>query len=198
MMSGAMNADIGRELKDLRESKEITLAQAARDTCMREGLLRELEECTDIEQLPEIYRKLSLRMYARYLGMEFEVTRRATHTAEGIRIAPVGMFVRRMGRPPKPARLDPAQRNRLLSVVKATSAAVVTVLAVGLWSLNAKISRLHFDEKPVHAPEAPQEAVQEVIPAKTTVVFGLPHMPLEENVSLTLVPVVPPCEGHGL
>lgn len=196
-----MSEHPGRELKKLRESKGITLERAAQDTCLRAGMLRELEECSDVDQLPEVYRKLTLRMYARYLGMDFEVTRRATRTPEGkVRIAPVGFFLRRMGRPPKRPRLDPAQRNRLLAVAKTTSAAVVVVLAVGLWSLNAKISRLHFDDKPVpSAPEAPQEIVQEAPPAKIPAVnHGAPSMALEENVRLTLGGDIAPCEGCGL
>lgn len=193
-----MSEHPGRELKKLREAKGISLAQAARDTCLREGLLRELEECSDIDQLPEVYRKLSLRMYARYLGLEFELTRRATRSAEGrIRITPVGFFMRRSGRPAKPARLDPAQRNRLLAVAKTASAAIVTVLAVGLWSLNAKISRLHFEDNPLPSAEVKQEVVQDERPAVTVVVQGSPQLALEENVSLTLIPRAA-CEAQGL
>ena len=196
-----MSEHPGRELKKLRESKGITLEQAARDTCLRAGMLRELEDCDDVDQLPEVYRKLTLRMYARYLGMDFEVTRRATRTPEGrVHIAPVGFFLRRMGRPPKRPRLDPAQRSRLLAVAKTTSAAIVTVIAVGLWSLNAKISRLHFEDKPMSpTSEAPQEIVQEVPPAKTPgAILGAPPIALEENVSLTLGSGVVPFEGHGI
>ncbi len=196
-----MSEHPGRELKKLRESKGITLEQAARDTCLRAGMLRELEDCDDVDQLPEVYRKLTLRMYARYLGMDFEVTRRATRTLEGkVRIAPVGFFLRRMGRPPKRPRLDPAQRNRLLAVAKTTSAAIVTIIAVGLWSLNAKISRLHFEDKPMSpASEAPQETVQEAPPAKTPgAIRGAPPIALEENVTLTLGNGVVPFEDHGI
>ena len=152
-----MSEHPGRELKKLREAKGITLEQAARDTCLRAGLLQALEESSDEDLLPSVYQKLSLRMYARYLGLDFEVTRRATRTANGrTRIAPVGVFLRRMGRPAKLSRLDPAQRTRLLTVAKTTSAAGGTVLAVGLWSLNAKISRLHFDEPAAVAVPAPE------------------------------------------
>lgn len=193
-----MSEHPGRELKKLREAKGISLAQAARDTRLREGLLRELEECSDIDELPEVYRKLSLRMYARYLGLEFELTRRAPRSVEGrMRITPVGFFLRRSGRPAKPARLDPAQRNRLLAVAKTASAAIVTVLAVGLWSLNAKISRLHFDDTPLPVAEVKREPVQDERVAVTMAVQDATRLALEENVSLTLVPRTV-CEGKGL
>jgi cytoskeletal protein RodZ len=183
-----MSAHIGHELKALRESQGITLDQAARDTCLRPGFLRELEESATSEDLPDVYRKLSLRMYARYLGMEVETTRRAVQTSEGTRISPVGLFVRRMGRPPKPPRLDPAQRNRLLTVAKTTSAAVVTVLAIGLWSLNAKLSRLNIDEladrkaRVVTAPEPTP---------LTPVVVDWPKCELDHPVSFGLTPFAP-------
>lgn len=180
-----MNVRPGAELKKLREEKGITLAQAAEATCMRESVLRGLEESAPDDLLPDVYQKLSLRMYARYLGMEVEVTRRAAQTAGGVRIAPVGLL-RRMSRAPKAAKLDPAQRSRLLTVAKTTSAAIVTVLAVGLWSLNAKISRLHFDDKPGSNPDpilAPEPAVQapptDLFPAPSAVAdLGLPAAPM--------------------
>jgi hypothetical protein len=101
-----------------------------------------------------------------------------------------------MGRAPKAPRIDPAQRNRLLNVAKTTSAALVTVLAVGLWSLNAKISRLNFDDRPVHhaapvvatpVPEpAPAPSEPPAAPSAVTV-------SLDESVHLTLDPA-----GSGL
>lgn len=183
-----MSAHIGHELKALRESQGITLDQAARDTCLRPGFLRELEESATNEELPDVYRKLSLRMYARYLGMEVETTRRAVHTSEGTRISPVGLFVRRMGRPPKPPRLDPAQRNRLLTVAKTTSAAVVVVLAVGLWSLNAKLSRLNIDDlaaRKAHVVTAPEPT------PLTPVVVDWPKCELDHPISFGLTPFAP-------
>lgn len=183
-----MSAPIGQELKALRESKGITLEQAAAATCLRAGFLRELEESSAVEDLPDVYRKLSLRMYARYLGVEVEITRRAVATDEGTRISPVGQFVRRMGRPPKPPRLDPAQRNRLLTVAKTTSAAVVTVLAVGLWSLNAKLSRLNVDE--LADRKARLVTAPEPTPL-TPVVVDWPKCELDHPVSFGLTPFAP-------
>lgn len=191
-----MNDNPGLELKKLRESKGITLEQAARDTCLRTGLLQALEESAEEDLLPSVYRKLSLRMYARYLGLEVEMTRRAARTPEGrMRIAPMGVFLRRMGRPAKPSKIDPAQRNRLLAVAKTTSAAIVVVLAVGLWSLNAKISRLHFEEPAPHTAAVPAETAAENLPAPP-VAESLPPDPvkltLDGPVPVTLVPAHDP------
>ena len=177
---------IGPELKALRESKGLTLQQAAAETCLRPGFLQELEECNTAADFPDVYHKLALRMYARYLGVEVEPARRATPRAShGPRISPIGLFVRRMGRPPKPPRLSPAQRNRLITIAKTTSAAVVTILAIGLWSLNAKLSRLDIDET--------KPRVRAVVPAKPAplpVVIEMPRCTLEEPVQLVLVPGV--------
>lgn len=179
-----MNTAIGPELRALRESKGLTLEQAAAETCLRAGFLRELEECNTAADFPDVYRKLSLRMYARYLGLEVESPRRATSCHNhSPRISPIGLFVRRMGRPPKPPRLSPAQRNRLISVAKTTSSAVVTVLAIGLWSLNAKLSRLDIDEtKPRVRAAVPAK------PAPLPVMIEMPRCTLEEPVQLVLVP----------
>ena len=178
-------AAIGPELKALRESKGLTLQQAAAETCLRPGFLQELEECNTAADFPDVYHKLALRMYARYLGVEIEpVARRAAPRAsQGPRISPIGLFVRRMGRPPKPPRLSPAQRNRLVSIAKTTSAAVVTVLAIGLWSLNAKLSRLDIDES--------KPRVRAAVPAKPAplpVMATPPCCTLEEPVQLSLIP----------
>lgn len=178
-----MTTAIGPELKALRESKGLTLEKAAEDLCLRTGFLHELEECSTAADFPDVYHKLSLRMYARYLGLEVENTRRAVRTDEGLRFAPVGTFVRRMGRLPKPPRLSPAQRNRLVNIAKTTSAAVVTILAVGLWSLNAKLSRLNIDET--------KPRVRTVVPSKPAplpIMIETPRCTLEEPVQLVLVP----------
>lgn len=179
-----MSTATGPELKNLRESKGVTLEQAAADTCLRPGFLRELEERDTAADFPDVYHQLSLRMYARYLGLEVEPERRKTAPADqGPRISPVGLFVRRMGRPPKPPRLSPAQRNRLVGIAKTTSAAVVTVLAIGLWSLNAKLSRLDIDEtKPRIRAAVPAK------PAPLPVMIEMPRCTLEEPVQLVLVP----------
>lgn len=192
-----MNENPGLELKKLRESKGITLEQAARDTCMRTGLLQALEESMEDDLLPSVYRKLSLRMYARYLGIEVEVTRRAARSPENrMRIAPVGVFLRRMGRPAKPSKIDPAQRNRLLTVAKTTSAAIVVVLAVGLWSLNAKISRLHFDEPAPDTAPASAETVAETLPQPPQA-ESLPPAPIKLTLDGPAPLTLAPAQDHA-
>jgi cytoskeletal protein RodZ len=182
----------GAELRDLRESKGITLEQAAEATCLRVGFLREMEEAADYEAIPEVYQKLSFRMYARFLGIEMETTRRAVRSESRksrINIMPVTNFVRRMGRPPKPPVLDRQQRNRLLTVAKTTSAAVVVVLAVGLYSLNAKLARLNIDERDEetaarHLPAEPRPQLTLL----STQSSPVPDIVLEDPYPLTLVP----------
>lgn len=188
-MHHRMSAHIGSELKKIRESKGLTLEQAADDTCLRAGFLRELEESSTPDDLPDVYRRLSLKMYARYLGMQVETTRRAVATDEGTRIAPVGLFVRRMGRPVKASpRINAGPKNRLLSVVKTAGAAVVAVLAVGLWSLNAKLARLGPEEERPHPPLVVQP---EAPPPSLQLVVHLPHCSLEEHLHFVLAPAAP-------
>jgi cytoskeletal protein RodZ len=170
----------GAELRDLRESKGITLEQAAEATCLRVGFLREMEEAADYEAIPEVYQKLSFRMYARFLGIEMETTRRAVRSESR---------KSRMGRPPKPPVLDRQQRNRLLTVAKTTSAAVVVVLAVGLYSLNAKLARLNIDERDEetaarHLPAEPRPQLTLL----STQSSPVPDIVLEDPYPLTLVP----------
>jgi len=191
----------GAELRELRESKGITLEQAAEATCLRAGFLREMEEVTDYDAMTEVYRKLSFRMYANFLGMEMETTRRAVRTESRksrINIVPVTNFVRRMGRPPKPPVLDRQQRNRLLTIAKSTSAAVVVVLAVGLYSLNAKLARLNIDERAEemaarHVPAEPRPQLT-LFSASS---FLEPRVVLEEQCPLVLVSGMPAREPAG-
>lgn len=186
----------GAELREIRESKGITLEQAAEATRMRAGFLRELEEGADYDSLVEVYQRLSFQMYARFLGVEMETTRRALpgeNRKKKRLIVPMTNFIRRMGRPPKPPLLDRQQRNRLLTVAKTTSAAVVVVLAIGLYSLNAKLARLNFDEKAadpaaVQLPPAATEYRVEWFPKHTS---EDPHLVLEETCALELLPSVP-------
>jgi len=185
----------GAELREIRESKGITLEAAAESTCLRPGFIKELEEIADYESIPEVYRKLSFRMYAGLLGVEMETTRRAlpadTRRSKS-RIVPMTNFVRRMGRPPKPPVLDRSQRNRLLTIAKTTSAAVVVVLAVGLYSLNAKLARLNVDERAeeLAARPLPVEAAPNVdwFAARVT---QEPTLVLEKNCTFELVPTAP-------
>ena len=181
----------GATLKDIRESQGITLESAAEATRLRLGFLKELEDIADYEAIPEVYQKLSFRMYAQHLGVEMETTRRAM-TLEPRKskrlIVPMTNFVRRMGRPPKPPVLDRHQRNRLLTVATATSAAVVVVLAIGLYSLNAKLARLNVEEKnaalhthPVSVELRPQ------LTLFSAQVADFPHVDLNETCTLSLI-----------
>ena len=201
MHIGSMSHMTGGELKELRESKGITLVQAASDTCLRAGFLQELEEATDYEAIPEVYQKLSFLMYARYLGVETETTRRAMPVEEKKtskrHLMPMTNFIRRMDRPPKPPRLDRKQRNHILTIAKTTSVLVVVVLAIGLYSLNAKLARLNIDEKT--EAYAAQRAAVEARPQLTLDCLsksGPQHMNLDEECSLVLLPAqeAPPAE----
>lgn len=178
-----MSTMTGSELKKLRESQGTTLERAAADTCLRLGFLRELEEVTDYDSIPETYQKLSFLMYARYLGMETETTRRAAPAEPKkapFRIVPMTNFVRRMGRPPAPPRLDRRQRNRLLTIAKTTSVLVVAVLAIGLYSLNAKLARINLDDVPeTHSVHRPA-------PAETKPQSPLGCLPLPEAARISL------------
>lgn len=192
-----MSEHPGQKLKLLRESKGITLEQASQDTCMRRGLLEALEESPGDDLLPSVYRKLSLRMYARYLGVECEMTRRVTPVPQErkgfSRMMPARVYLRRMGRTRIPSRLDSAKRDRLLSIAKMASVAVVVVLGVGLWSLNAKISRLHLDEtlsEPAAVllspePATPPPPQEKPASSPETPLMFMPSFNIEEPISLT-------------
>ncbi len=196
-----MGTMTGADLREIREAKGVTFEQAAEATCLRAGFLRELEGVADYEAIPEVYQKLSFCMYARYLGVEMETTRRAVHQESRkskFRIVPVTNFIRRMGRAPKPPRLDRQQRNRLLTIAKTTSTAVVVVLAVGLYSLNAKLARLNFDEK-TELQTAPQPDPEPQLRSDifSAEISGKPHISLEDNCPLVLQPGASPAPAGG-
>ena len=58
----------GRELKQLRESKGITLADAARGTRLRSSIIEAIETDGSCDLLAPIYQDLSRRTYARFLA----------------------------------------------------------------------------------------------------------------------------------
>jgi len=174
-----MNPQVGQELKRVRESKGVTLDQAARELCLRAELLRELEEGEEDRNLPDVYRKLSLRMYARYLGVAFNRTR-DDKTAE---LSPVDgcvelAYSEKMREEPQP------RKRRFAGTGTALAVTAVLILATGLWSLNAKISRLNFEEKtaPVAVP-AEAEPMRIAAPATAAEKFRL-----EDSMFLTLTP----------
>lgn len=169
----------GQALKSTRESKGLTLQQAAEDLCLRTDVLRELEEMPEAASLPETYRKLSLRMYARYLGVDF------TSTADkpGVELSPVDGCVQlaysdRLEEPEKPKK-----KRRVLGFGTLLLATGVLLLATGLWSLNAKLSRLNLEDR------APRPAATPAVPAPTPVeitVSNTPAVSLDDDVFLTL------------
>lgn len=176
-----MNPHPGQELKKFRESKGITLEQAAKDTCLRTDILRQLEEADDVDMMPEVYRKLSLRMYARYLGVPV-AGRRAPHAAGDVQLSPVDGCVQlayseTMRDAPEPKKRRPVGPGTVLA------ATAVLILTTGLWSLNAKISRLNLDEK--QAPVAAERVILSA-PDKLT-----DTVRLEDSVFLTLTPAEP-------
>ena len=180
-----MNLRPGQELKKIRESKGITLEKAAADTCLRTDLLRQLEDEETVDAMPEIYRKLSLRMYARYLEVPVNHNRTVTRESGDIALSPVDGCVELAYSESLRGESEPKKRR---TVGPGTVLAVSTslILTIGLWSLNAKISRLNFDEKRERVvfvekaslvPPAPSESVR-----------------LEDSVSMKLVPKEPVSE----
>ena len=176
-----MNPQAGPELKKVREAKGLSLEQAARDLCLRADVLRELEGTEEERSLPDVYRKLSLRMYARYLGVAFNPSR-DEHRVE---LSPVNSCVELAYS--EKMRDEPAPKKRRTMVAGTVLAATaVLILTTGLWSLNAKISRLNSDGKPPRA----------VVPATPSVDLSAPaavkeSVRLEDSVFLTLTPDAP-------
>ncbi len=137
-----MNPNAGQELKKVRESKGLSVEEAARDVCLRADLLRELEDGGEDRSLPDVYRKLSLRMYARYLGVAFTASRDGHSTV----LSPVDGCVELAYSENMPDEAEPKKR-RVVGPGTILAASAVLVLTTGLWSLNAKISRLNFEER---------------------------------------------------
>ena len=174
-----MSPQVGQELKKVRESKGVSLDQAARELCLRAELLRELEDGEEDRNFPDVYRKLSLRMYARYLGVAFKPTRDGK-TAE---LSPVDgcvelAYSEKMREEPEP------KKRRFAGTGTILAATAVLILASGLWSLNAKISRLNFEEKP-----APVAATVDSEPMQIATPTAIAEkVRLEDSVFLTLTP----------
>ena len=176
-----MNPQAGPELKKVREARGLSLEDAARDLCLRADVLRELEGIEEERSLPDVYRKLSLRMYARYLGVAFNPSR----DEHRIELSPVNgcvelAYSESMRDEPEP------KKRRTVGAGTVLAATAVLILTTGLWSLNAKISRLNSDGKP------PRPAV----PAAASVDLSSPAtvnetVRLEDNVLLSLTPAAP-------
>jgi cytoskeletal protein RodZ len=172
-----MNLRPGQELKKIRESKGITLEKAAADTCLRTDLLRQLEDEETVDAMPEIYRKLSLRMYARYLEVPVTHNRTVARKSGDIALSPVDGCVELAYSESMRGESEP-KKHRTVGPGTVLAVATSLILTTGLWSLNAKISRLNFDEK----REVP------VVVEKVSLVPAAAADPvrLEDSVSLTL------------
>lgn len=172
-----MSEHAGQALKSTRESKGLTLQKAADDLCLRADVLRELEETPDAASLPEAYRKLSLRMYARYLGVDFT----STTDKSGVKLSPVDGCVELAYSDRLEEEEKPKKKRRTVGVGTLLLATGVLLLATGLWSLNAKLSRLNLDDRPHRT------AVAQPAPAPVEItVSNTPTVSLEDNVFLTL------------
>ncbi len=63
----AMDSVSGRDLRKLRETKGITLDEAAAATRLRTSIIAALEGGAACDLLAPVYQELSLRTYARFL-----------------------------------------------------------------------------------------------------------------------------------
>jgi len=64
---------LGEKIKEARQEKGVTIAQAAETTKIKSGYLQALEN-EDFEELPpRAYVKGFLKIYARYLGLDYEL-----------------------------------------------------------------------------------------------------------------------------
>jgi cytoskeletal protein RodZ len=181
-----MNLRPGQELKKIREAKGITLEKAAADTCLRKDLLRQLEDEETVDAMPEIYRRLSLRMYARYLDVPVAQNRTANREAGEVELSPVDGCVElaysdSLRNEPEPKKRRTVGPGTVLAV------STLLILTTGLWSLNAKVSRLNFDEK--------RERVVVVEKASLVPPVSSESVRLEDPVNMKLVPKEPVSES---
>ena len=181
-----MNLRPGQELKKIRESKGITLEKAAADTCLRTDLLRQLEDEETVDAMPEIYRRLSLRMYARYLDIPVTQTRTANRETGDVELSPVDGCVElaysdSLRNEPEP------KKRRVVGPGTVLAVSTLLILTTGLWSLNAKVSRLNLDEK--------RERVVFVEKASLVPPASSESVRLEDPVSMKLVPKEPVSES---
>jgi cytoskeletal protein RodZ len=173
----SMNLRPGQELKKIRESKGITLEKAAADTCLRKDLLRQLEDEETVDAMPEIYRRLSLRMYARYLEVPVTQTRTVARESGEVALSPIDGCVELAYSESMRGESEP-KKHRTVGPGTVLAVSTLLILTIGLWSLNAKISRLNFDE--------PREVPVVVEKASLVPPASADPMRLENSVTLTL------------
>lgn len=177
-----MNAHPGQELKKSREAKGISLEQAAKDTCLRADILRQLEENNSVDNMPEVYHKLSLRMYARYLEVPVSKSR-APRQPGDVELSPIDGCVELAYS--DTMRDEPeAKKRRVVGPGSVLAATALIILATGLWSLNAKLSRLNFADRTERLP-IPEiiESTAPEIPVRST-----DRVSLDDALFLTLTP----------
>ena len=145
-----MNPHPGQELKKSREAKGISLEQAAKDTCLRADILRQLEENDSVDNLPEVYHRLSLRMYARYLEVPV-VKSRGPRQPGDFALSPVDGCVELAYSDATRGAPEPKKR-RVIGPGTVLALTALLILTTGLWSLNAKLSRLNFEDRPERSP----------------------------------------------
>jgi cytoskeletal protein RodZ len=177
-----MNPHPGQELKMSREAKGISLEQAAKDTCLRADILRQLEENDSVDNMPEVYHRLSLRMYARYLEVPV-VKSRGPRQPGDVALSPVDGCVElaysdTMRDAPEP------KKRRVVGPGTVLAVTALIILTTGLWSLNAKLSRLNFEDRPDRLP-APV-MTETAVPGPT--VQPADRVCLDNALYLTLVP----------
>lgn len=187
----------GEELKKLRESKGITLDKAAADLRLRGDLLRALESCDGVEILPDIYQKLSLQMYARYLGKSLPGNRPACSTKQKVPLSPPVELAYSTKLDPK----VPQTRRRKFGVATLVAAAALIFLASGLWSLNAKLARLTPKTTPpavetaaTAKTETPDTEMVAPTPMTDHEILPPEQVTLDEELYLSLTPPHPPAE----
>jgi len=177
-----MNPHPGQELKKSREAKGISLEQAAKDTCLRADILRQLEENDSVDNMPEVYHKLSLRMYARYLDVPVTKSR-GPRQPEDVQLSPVDGCVELAYSDKKRENNEPKKR-RVVGPGTVIAASALLILTTGLWSLNAKLSRLNFDDQPV----LPADRVTTEVQASSAPAKSGEYASLDDVLYLTLSP----------
>lgn len=85
-----MESLTGKELGKLRESKGITLDEAAKATCLRVSIIKAIENDEPCDLLSPLYLSFSRRTYARYLenAAQKEAAAKASQSASTKTAAP--------------------------------------------------------------------------------------------------------------
>lgn len=79
-----MESLTGKELGKLRESKGITLDEAAKATCLRVSIIKAIENDEPCDLLSPLYLNFSRRTYARYLDNAAQKEAAAAKASPGV------------------------------------------------------------------------------------------------------------------